>query len=103
MLIPLQLLNQSKYLVRSLNFNVIDSTAVRLCRGQHEQDGVDLPHQLTEKSFAEIPLAFSVEDNTVLHHLRGVLTYVAQVGNLFKYLKFLCYKKYIIHIILYIL
>jgi len=78
-LIPLQLLNQSKNLVRSLNFNVIDSTAARLCRGQHEQDGVDLPHQLTEKSYAEIPLAFSVEDNTTLHHLRGVLTYIAQV------------------------
>ena len=83
-MIPLQLLNQSTSLVRAINFNVIDSTVARLCRGQHEQEGVDFPHQLTEKSFAEIPLAFSVDDNMALHHLRGVLTYIAQVCIFFR-------------------
>ena len=60
-------------------FNVVDSPNARLCRGQHEQDGVELPHQLTGQSRVEIPLAFAVQDTTTLHHLRGVLTYMTQV------------------------
>lgn len=60
-------------------FNVIDSSNARLCRGQHEQDGVELPHKLTSQSRVEIPFAFAVADNTILHQLRGVLTYMTQV------------------------
>lgn len=62
-----------------MNFNVVDSASARLCRGQHEQDGVQLPHQLGGQTRVEIPLAFSVEDNTATHQLRGVLTYMTQV------------------------
>ncbi len=63
-------------------FNVVDSTNARLCRGQHEQDGVELPHQLASQSRVEIPFAFAVADSTMLHQLRGVLTYMTQVSSL---------------------
>lgn len=62
-----------------MNFNVVDSAEARLCRGQHEQDGVDLPHQLSGQDKVEIPLAFGVENTTSLHNLRGILTYMIQV------------------------
>ena len=67
-------------MIHSMIFNVIDSTNARLCRGQHEQDGVELPHQLTSQSRVEIPFAFAVADSTMLHQLRGVLTYMTQVN-----------------------
>lgn len=78
-LIPLQLHNRSGKLIHSMIFNVLDSTGARLCRGPHELDGVELPHQLDSQTRVEIPLAFAVLDSTTLHHLRGVLTYMTQV------------------------
>ena len=78
-LITLQLLSRSAKLIRSMNFNVVDSAEARLCRGQHEQDGVDLPHQLAEKTKVDIPLAFSLDNTITAHQLRGTLTYVVQV------------------------
>lgn len=66
-------------MIHSMNFNVVDSASARLCRGQHELDGIDLPYQLASQNSVEIPLAFAIEDKTALHNLRGVLTYMAQV------------------------
>jgi hypothetical protein len=81
-LVPVQLHNRSGKLIHSMIFNVVDSTNARLCRGQHEQDGVELPHQLASQSRVEIPFAFAVADSTMLHQLRGVLTYMTQVSSL---------------------
>ena len=78
-LLPLQLFNRANRLIHSMTFNVLDSNGARLCRGQHELDGVKLPHQLAGQSRVEIPLAFAVQDTTSLHQLRGVLTYMTQV------------------------
>jgi len=78
-LVTLLLLNRSAKLIHSMNFNVVDSAEARLCRGQHEQDGVDLPHQLSGQDKVEIPLAFAVDNTKTLHNLRGILTYMIQV------------------------
>lgn len=80
-LIPLQLHNRSSKLIHTMNFNVVDSASARLCRGPHELDGVELPHQLDGHSRVEIPLAFSIEDTLTPHNLRGVLTYMTQVNS----------------------
>jgi hypothetical protein len=84
-LVPVQLHNRSGKLIHSMIFNVVDSTNARLCRGQHEQDGVELPHQLASQSRVEIPFAFAVADSTMLHQLRGVLTYMTQVSKSTKF------------------
>lgn len=75
--------NRSSKMIHSMNFNVVDSANARLCRGQHEQDGVELPHQLASQSRVEIPFAFVVMDSTMVHQLRGVLTYMTQVNKPF--------------------
>lgn len=61
-------------------FNIFDSPNARLCRGPHEQNGVELPHQLAGKTQIEIPLAFNVENFLILHRLRGVLYFKKQVS-----------------------
>lgn len=80
-LVPVMLHNRSSKMIHSMNFNVVDSANARLCRGQHEQDGVELPHQLASQSRVEIPFAFAVMDSTMVHQLRGVLTYMTQGEN----------------------
>ena len=60
-------------------FNVVDSPRARLLRGSHEQDGVELPHQIPPRAKIEISLVVAVDDSTCSHYLRGILTYMAQV------------------------
>ena len=78
-LLTLELSNRNSALIKSMIFNVVDSPRARLLRGSHEQDGVELPHQISPQTKVEISLAVAVDDSTCSHHLRGVLTYMAQV------------------------
>ncbi len=78
-LITLQLVNRAAGLMKSINFNVIDSEMAGMIRGAHEQDGVQLPHRIAPKMHVEIALAFAVDDPLLSHHLRGAITYMIQV------------------------
>ena len=79
-LITFQLINRRSGVIKSINFNVIDSSSARMLRGAHEQDGVQLPFEIAGKAQIEVPLAFAVEDSHASHQLRGVVTFMAQVG-----------------------
>lgn len=79
-LLCIRLLSRSRKAIHSMVFNVTDSASARLCRGPHEQNGVELPYQLAGKTQVEIPLAFNVDDSLIVHHLRGTLTYEKQVS-----------------------
>jgi hypothetical protein len=79
-LITFQLINRRSGVIKSINFNVIDSSSARMLRGAHEQDGVQLPFEIAGKTQIEVPLAFAVEDSHASHQLRGVVTFMAQVG-----------------------
>jgi len=72
------LINRRSGVIKSINFNVIDSSSARMLRGAHEQDGVQLPFEIAGKTQIEVPLAFAVEDSHASHQLRGVVTFMAQ-------------------------
>lgn len=78
-LLTLELSNRNSALIKSMVFNVVDSPRARLLRGSHEQDGVELPHQIPPRAKIEISLVVAVDDSTCSHYLRGILTYMAQM------------------------
>ncbi|XP_066595892.1 AP-3 complex subunit delta-1 isoform X2 [Prorops nasuta] len=71
--------NTSENLIKDLNFDITDTSSLRLVKNHDEEFGIKLPFQLNPHSSKETEFTILVLDVTFAQKLRGTLTYMLEL------------------------